>query len=751
MLELPDVTLCCIDTENPELALRALRISSSGIRFARALFLTDRRHAVPGIDVQLIPTLPSRAAYSQFVLKELVHHVDTAHALLVQWDGYVINPAAWRDEFLGCDYLGAKWFWHDPAQSVGNGGFSIRSRRLLTALQDPRIVLSGAEDETICRRFRALLEREHGIVFGSESLADAFAFEAAYPVGLPFGFHGLFNFCRVVAPDEIAALVPLFTEQIARSPQLLQLGRNCAALGQWPAAEAIFRCISGVDPANAEARAALATAAHNAARPPRVGRNDPCPCGSGKRYKRCHGASSPAPTDTDVLRQRLQDAIARHRRGTSEDRSTAESVYREILSEQPDNPTAQHFLGVIHYQRGEIDTAVPLLERAAAAQPREAEFHNNLGLAYAAADRDRDATSEYRAALELRPDNAAAWNNLGLVLQAQNETGGAIEAFRNALAFAPDFTHARWNLSLALLLDGRFEEGWREYDARLALSELGGDRHRLPGTLWDGRDLGGGTLLLAVEQGLGDALQFARYATLLHAKGMRCVIRCPAMLAPLLETIPGVAEVSVEGDPLPRYDAYLPLLSAPRLLRTRTDTIPASVPYIHVPKARRATARAAIEGAPTRRRIGLRWAGNPAYANDRNRSMTLAVLAPLLELPDITWFSLQDGAAAGQVASMPARDRIVPLPTGTPLVDTAALVAELDLIVTSDTAIAHLAGALARPTWVLVPFAPDWRWQLDRDDSPWYPTMRLFRPRRPRAWDSVVERIRRELERIPVC
>ncbi|HUH94184.1 MAG TPA: DUF5672 family protein [Casimicrobiaceae bacterium] len=751
MLELPDVTLCCIDTENPELALRALRISTSGIRFARALFLTDRGHEVPDIEVRLVPTLHSRGAYSQFVLKELVHHIDTAHVLLVQWDGYVINPRAWRDEFLGCDYLGAKWFWHDPSQSVGNGGFSLRSRRLLLALQDPRIELSGAEDETICRRFRTLLEREHGIVFGSELLADAFAFETAYPIGLPFGFHGLFNFCRVVSADEIASLVTMFTEPIARSPQLLQLGRNCMALGQWRAAEPIFRCISRVDPTNAEVTATLATAARNAARLPRVGRNDPCPCGSGKRYKRCHGASSPAQTDTDVLGQRLQEAISRHRRGTSEDRSAAESIYREVLSEQPDNATAQHFLGVTHYQRGEIDAAVPLLERAAAAQPREAEFHNNLGLAYAAADRDQDATAEYRAALELRPDHATAWNNLGLVLQAQNDTRDAIEAFRNALAFAPDFTQARWNLSLALLLDGRFEEGWCEYDARLALPELGRDRHRLPGTLWDGRDLGGGTLLLAVEQGLGDALQFARYATLLHAKGMRCVIRCPASLAPLLETVPGVAEVSVDGDPLPRYDAYLPLLSAPRLVRTRTDTIPGSVPYIQVPKARRAAARAAIQRAPTRLRIGLRWAGNPAYANDRNRSMTLAALAPLLELPDITWFSLQDGQAAGQIASVSAKDRVVPLPAGTPLVDTAALVAELDLIVTSDTAIAHLAGALAKPTWVIVPFAPDWRWQLERDDSPWYPTARLFRPPAPRAWSSVISRICGELERVLVC
>jgi len=227
MLELSSVTLCCLDTANPELALRALRCSVSGIRFARTLFLTDRAYDAPGIDVRVVAPLASREAYSAFVLKTLVDHIDTAHVLLIQWDGYVINPAAWRAEFIACDYIGAKWFWHTKpkdalhdAMRVGNGGFSLRSRKLLIALQDSRVELAGPEDETICRVFRPLLEREHGIVFGSEALADAFAFEVAYPIGRPFGFHGLFNFCRVVPPDEIVALTRLFTPEIARSPQL---------------------------------------------------------------------------------------------------------------------------------------------------------------------------------------------------------------------------------------------------------------------------------------------------------------------------------------------------------------------------------------------------------------------------------------------------------------------------------------------------------------------------------------------------
>ncbi|HEX5865900.1 MAG TPA: DUF5672 family protein, partial [Casimicrobiaceae bacterium] len=736
MLELPGVTLCCVDTANPELALRALRCSVSGIRFARTLFLTDRAYDVADIDVRVIEALESREAYSAFVLKTLVEHIDTEHVLLIQWDGYVVNPAAWRDEFLACDYVGAKWFWHkkprqplDDPMRVGNGGFSLRSRQLLVALQDPRIELDGPEDETICRVFRPLLEREHGILFGSEALADAFAFEAAYPIGRPFGFHGLFNFCRVVPPDEITELTRLFTPAIARSPQLLQLGRNCMALAQWRAAVAIFRCIFEVDPTHAEAAATLTIASTNAAAAPAVGRNDPCPCGSGKRYKHCHGAAGASAALTPAVESeaRLQYALALHQRGGSGDAAAAEAVYRDVLAAEPDNAVAQHFLGVIHYQRGELVTALPLLERAVAAEPREAEFHNNLGLALAAADRETDAIGAYRAALSLKPDHAVAWNNLGLALQAQNEVRAAIDAFRRALALKPDFVQARWNLALALLLDGQFAEGWSEYDARLALPELGRDRHRFPGPLWDGATLSGKTLLVYPEQGLGDAVQFARYATLVADAGARCAIRCPESIAPLLATIPGVAEVTRDGEALPRYDAHLPLLSLPRVFGTTSETIPAAVPYIAISDARRAAARATVVRTRATRAIGLCWAGNAAHGNDRNRSLPLAALTPLFTVPGISWFSLQQDKAAAQIATTPASSAIVPLPAEAPLVATAALIAELDLIITVDTSIAHLAGALARPAWVLLPFAPDWRWQLGRDDSPWYPTLRLFR------------------------
>jgi len=475
-----------------------------------------------------------------------------------------------------------------------------------------------------------------------------------------------------------------------------------------------------------------------------VGRNDACPCGSGKRYKHCHGtpagATAPgaaAPSVPSAV-QKMEQALSLHERGEAD---KALRLYHEVLAQYPDSPTAQHFIGVIHYQRGQADAALPLLERSVALRPEEPEFRNNLGLALVALDREADAIAQYRAALALKPDHAVAWNNLGIALQLQNEVRAGIDAFRQALAHKPDFPRARWNLALALLLDRQFAEGWREYEVRLALPELGGNQSRLPGLLWDGLEPAGKTLLVAIEQGLGDTVQFARYATLLAKAGARCVIRCPDKLAPLLAAITGVAAVSCEGEPLPAYDAHLPLLSLPRVFGTTPATIPATVPYIEVAAARRPTARALLAQSGATLRIGLCWAGNPGHPNDRKRSLPLARLVPLFVLPSITWFSVQAGEAAAQIATTPGADRVVPLPRGTALVDTAALIAELDLVISVDTGIAHLAGALARPTWLLLPFAPDWRWQLDREDSPWYPSLRLFRQTRAGDWAAVVERV----------
>ena len=760
MLDLPLVTLVCIDTANHALALRALMRSRDGVHYARALFLTD---AVPtgvpipeGVEVMAIPSIVSRDAYSNFVLKELLSYVRTEHLLLVQWDGHVVNPDAWDPAFLECDYLGAKWFWHSDGMRVGNGGFSLRSRRLLTALADPRIVLVDAEDTTIGRTFRPLLEREHGIRFGSETLADKFSFEAAYPIGKPFGFHGLFNFWQIMPSAELAELASHFSDGIARSEQLAHLLANCLTAAQWAPAMAIARRILATDPARGEVRALLAQAEGNAARGVGIGRNDPCPCGSGKRYKQCHGAvgaaaphaslalETPRPTaiTPDALAARGIDA---HRRGDIE---AAERDYRAALAAAPDHATALHYLGVIHYQRNHIAEALPLLERAVALVPEEPEFHNNLGLALAAADRTDEAIARYRHALARKPDLATAWNNLGLALQAANELEQAATAFREALRIAPEFAQAHWNLSLALLVTGQYAAGWREYEWRLRAQTFGATAAS-PAPRWQGEDLANRTILLSAEQGLGDALQFARFAAPLSSRGARVIVRAPDALSAILASAPGVAAVLRAADPLPAHDFLLPLLSVPGVLGTDERSIPATVPYLAAAAAD--TAALAPELAATRGtlRVGISWAGNPQHVNDRRRSCPLATLAPLIELPGITWFSLQKGDGEDQIAHVPAAARIRLLDARNDFARKAALIDALDLVISVDTGNAHLAGALGKPLWILLPAAPDWRWGLRRTDCPWYPTARLFRQPRAGDWASVVADVRAALAVLP--
>ena len=752
MLELPGVTLACIDTINHALALRALEHSQRGLRFARRVLLTDAvpegTHVPAGIDVEPIARLQSRDDYSRFVLKSLVHHLATPHVLLIQWDGYVVNPAAFEPAFLECDYVGAKWYWFDDAMRVGNGGFSLRSRKLLEALQDPRITLVEAEDISIGRTFRPLLEREYGIRYASEALADRFAFEAAYPSGMPFGFHGLYNFCRVVPPAELASLAARFSDAIARSLQLGQLLRNCIALAQWEPAVALARRRLAVMPDDSEAQTLLARAEAGVASGPVVGRNDPCPCGSGKRYKQCHGGlgssgASVATRSPPAAVSLAQQGFVAHQRG---DLASAERAYRAALATEPEQPLALHYLGVTLHQRGRNVEALPLLERSVALVPTEAEFHNNLGLVLAALDRGDAAIGAYRHALERKADHATAWNNLGLALQALNRLPQAVAAYRRALSITPAFAQAHWNLALALLAIGEYAEGWREYEWRLRLAELGGRAPSLPFPRWHGEDLRGKTLLVTPEQGIGDALQFIRFVARVADRGVRVVVQASAELCGLLATASGVATTVATGDALPACDAEIPLLSLPDRLGIGANDVGVAGRYLGSDRELRSGIAAILAHHDRHRsKIGIAWAGSPHHRNDHRRSMPLAALAPLFSLPDVAWYSLQKGSGAAQLASVPEANGIVPLDPRTDYTRTAALVDALDAVVSVDTSIAHLAGALGKPVFVLLPFAPDWRWGLAGERTPWYPTARLFRQPAVGDWPSAVASLREAL------
>lgn len=738
------LTLCAVDCVNHWLAVRALAISSDLLPAQRVLLLSDRTEPAPeNVGIELIEPLRSREAYSRFIVKNLVRHIDTSHVLLIQWDGHVVNPAAWQDAFLEYDYIGARWGWYQDAHRVGNGGFSLRSRRLLEALADPQIAECDPEDEAICRKYRPLLEDRYGIRFAPDEVADAFSFETTYPKSMPLGFHGLYNMWMFLPPEELEEFASRMTEATVRSIQYLQLAKNYRDLQRHEEAAILLRRRLAVAPDDAEARALMAPpAARPAAGTKRVGRNDPCPCGSGKRYKHCCGAEGAAASAPPPVAQLLQEAMQRHQAGHL---YPAKALYEQVIALEPDNAIAEQYLGVLAMQHGDAREGERLIRNALARMPGVADFHNNLGLCLRAQDRLDEAIAAYRAAIAVDAAYAQGWNNLGLDLQQLGDVEGAVAAFERALALEPAFAEAHFNLSLVLLLTGEFRRGWAEYEWRERCARFAGDGLTRPQQRgippWRGEPLRDKVLLLRTEQGHGDAIQFIRYASVLAAQGAEVLLECAQgqNLAPLLATAPGVRQV-LGPEQAPRADFYCNILSLPHRLDATLETIPADVPYLRADAGRMQTWRARLAKLAGRR-AGVVWAGSPTHANDRNRSCPLSALAGLFELPGWSWVSLQKGGGREQLEGIGAARPVDWTDDLASFADTAALIAELDLVVTVDTAVAHLAGALGKPVWLLLPFAPDFRWLLGREDSPWYPTMRLFRQAQRRCWDEPVRAI----------
>ena len=426
----------------------------------------------------------------------------------------------------------------------------------------------------------------------------------------------------------------------------------------------------------------------------------------------------------------------------------AVAAYRRAIESAPDYATAHSNLGNALRELGELKGAAAACGRAVEIDPSYAQAYSNLGLVLREQAKYADAVAACRKAVELKPDYADAHNNLGYALLGQGKLAAAIAACREAAALRPGYVGAHWNEAFTLLLAGDFEAGWEKYEWRWRKDEFLAESRRFPQGAWDGAALGGGTILLHAEQGIGDTLQFVRYAPLVAARAARVIVECQRGLERLMATVAGVGEVVVKGDPLPEYSAHAPFLSLPRIFGTRLETVPAEVPYISVPADMEpppfAPAYATQDGAL---RVGIVWAGSPAHSNDRNRSCPLEPFARLRDIAGVTLFSLQVGPQAAALGALPPGPAIADLgKTFTDFAATAMAVSRLDLVVTVDTAMAHLVGAMGRPVWVLLPYAPDWRWLLDRDDSPWYPTMRLFRQPRPRDWDEVFARVSAELE-----
>ena len=379
------------------------------------------------------------------------------------------------------------------------------------------------------------------------------------------------------------------------------------------------------------------------------------------------------------------------------------------------------------------------------AGPHAAAAHLGLGIALGTLGRFAEAEHRLRGALRARPGSAEAWNSLGAVLRDAGRPEEAERCLREALRLRPDYPEAETNLAFLLLQSGRFAEGWRAHERRWEARPWSAGTRRFAQPLWRGEPLGGRALLLHAEQGLGDTLQFCRYAPLVPPGG-RVLLEAQGPLASLLSTLPGVSRVVRRGEALPPFDLHCPLMSLPHVLGTAEDTVPAGVPYLPADPARVAVWRERLAGLPGRR-VGLAWAGDPKMAADRRRSVPLGTLAPLAGVPEVSFVSLQVGPAA---AERPPPGLAVHGRAAAELrdfSDTAALVGALDLVVSVDTAVAHLAGALGKPVWLLNRFDACWRWPRDRDDSAWYPTLRQFRQRAPGDWAGAVGELRAALER----
>ena len=414
----------------------------------------------------------------------------------------------------------------------------------------------------------------------------------------------------------------------------------------------------------------------------------------------------------------------------------------------PDSAAALSNLGSIYARLRRFADAERALRQAVGLRPAEPEIHYNLGNALLAADNFADAAEALRRATALAPGHARAHANLGIALKEQGRTDEAVASFRHALTIDPTYADSGFNMALALLAGGQWEAGWAAYEWRRRIA--GFAMQHIEGGAWDGADLGGRTLLVHAEQGLGDSIQFARYLAPAMARGGNVVFACQGALVALLAGAPGMGEVVSADDGLPRFEVQAPLMSLPHLLGGGAPRA-AERPYRAAQPDRAASWRARLAGPGIK--IGICWQRRPGYQADRRRSLPLAAFAPLAEIAGVHLFSLQKGpgvkTGAEQLAAVAWRDRVADLAPELDhdgaFLDSAAAMAGLDLVVTSDTAIAHLAGALGVEAWVALSRPCDWRWGLAGETTPWYPTMRLFRQHRPGDWPAVFARIATEL------
>lgn len=423
----------------------------------------------------------------------------------------------------------------------------------------------------------------------------------------------------------------------------------------------------------------------------------------------------------------------------------AAKCYERALQLNPNLADAYYNLGTIYQDKEQVESAIIYYKKALHLNPNLIDAYYNLGTMFQAQAFFGEAISCYEQALQLNPKLADVYNNAGISLQSIGNHEKAFQYFQKAILFAPDLADAHFNLALIHLLLGNYREGWEGYEWRLRLK--GKPQVQFSRPRWDGSDIEGKTILIHSEQGFGDTLQFIRYASLVAKQGAKVIVECQKELASLLHSVQGIRRIILHSEPLPDFDVHCPLLSLPLVFKTTLESIPARIPYATADADLVKKWREKIQ-KDNKLKIGLVWSGNPQNKRGHYRSCPLDMFAPLGSLKNVALYSLQKGDAALQAKNPPEGIGLIDYTEEImDFSDTAALVETLDLVVTVDTSVAHLAGALGKPVWTLIHFASDWRWMLNREDSPWYPTMRLFRQPLPGAWESVIQNVVRELKK----
>jgi Tfp pilus assembly protein PilF len=420
-----------------------------------------------------------------------------------------------------------------------------------------------------------------------------------------------------------------------------------------------------------------------------------------------------------------------------------------VIEAKPDYHPALHQGALVAFKRKNLSRATALLERALSLAPDNALYQRNACEIYRLQSKLDQALAAAQAAVRLEPENPAGYYNLAVISYDRLEISQGISAIRRALALEPQNPSAHFELAEALLLTGQFEEGWKEYEWRFNLPNAPDLLPPNNRPLWDGKPMARGTLLLIGDQGFGDTIQFSRYLPMVAARCPKIAVAVSKEMQPIVMQQKGIAAIHDNWRQIPAFDAFCSLSGLPRIFGTDLSNIPASIPYLAAEPQNAAHWRSRLDKLLPDgfRRVGLVWAGRPTHGNDFNRSMRLRELAPLMEAKETAFVSLQMGPAQKEIGNYFGSAPLVNLgPEISDFSDTMAILAGLDRLIAVDTSVVHLAGAMGKSVSVLLPFAPDWRWLLTREDSPWYPTMTLHRQDRPGDWSSAITKAAKMLE-----